>query len=396
MRDRNFLAEFLARQQQQPQQPQQAFQQPTQIVDDENRQLISALQSQPSRVQGTVPLPELNTREALARNLLQQANDRNAHPIARGIAAYFSSKELQDIGAEKGRTQEAIAKAEAEKERLQREEDMSLELLKLQGKDRKTLEDAQGFKRYVDTGERVFPNVQAKETSPLVQVNTGEAQETAFQKELGKKQAASVSGFIDAENLKTTQLSKSMQAVNTIESILNQGVATGGFPKLKIAMGEAVRFLGGDPTEFAALKNVNELETIDGMTNKLVIPLAKELGYNPTDADAKRIESSVAGIGKGVEANRVLINFIKNTAARQYEVQQYVDSIIQSNDASRLKTLQTDVNKLRKSFLDEELAKLEQQSIKNKEMNNQAIKESFNIDSMLQNLPEGATFMGFE
>ena len=125
MRDRNFLAEFLARQQQ-PIQTQQAFQQPTQIVDDENRQLISALQSQPSRIQGTVPLPELSTREALAKNLLEQANDRNAHPLARGIAAYFGSKELQDIGAEKGRTQEAIAAAEAEKERLQREEDIAL------------------------------------------------------------------------------------------------------------------------------------------------------------------------------------------------------------------------------------------------------------------------------
>lgn len=121
MKDRNFLGEFLLRQQA-PQQPQQAIQQ-TPVVQDENAQLISALQQQPRKVAGTVPLAELDTREALAKSLLQQANDRNAHPLARGIAAFFGAKNLQEIGAERGRTQEAIAKVEAEKEALKAAED---------------------------------------------------------------------------------------------------------------------------------------------------------------------------------------------------------------------------------------------------------------------------------
>ena len=175
MRDRNFLAEFLARQQQQPQQPQQAFQQPTQIVDDENRQLISALQSQPSRIQGTVPLPELNTREALARNLLQQANDRNAHPLARGIAAYFGSKQLQDIGAEKGRTQEAIAKAEAEAERLKIEEARAFETGLLEREQEFKAEQAD-LERAERRKERAFDR---QRQSTLDEINARERQRKA-------------------------------------------------------------------------------------------------------------------------------------------------------------------------------------------------------------------------
>ena len=172
MRDRNFLAEFLARQQQQPQ---QAFQQPTQIVDDENRQLISALQSQPRRVQGTVPLPELNTREALARNLLQQSNDRNAHPLARGIAAFFGSKELQDIGAEKGRTQEAIAAAEAEAERLKIEEERAFETGLLEREQKFKAEQAD-LERAEKREQRAFDR---QRQSTLDEINARERQRKA-------------------------------------------------------------------------------------------------------------------------------------------------------------------------------------------------------------------------
>jgi hypothetical protein len=172
MRDRNFLAEFLARQ---PQQPQQSFEQSTQIVDDENRQLISALQSQPTRVQGTVPLPELANREALARNLLQQANDRNAHPLARGIAAYFGSKELQNIGAEKGRTQEAIAAAEAKAERLKIEEERAFETGLLEREQKFQAEQAD-LERAERRKERAFDR---QRQSTLDEINARERQRKA-------------------------------------------------------------------------------------------------------------------------------------------------------------------------------------------------------------------------
>jgi len=129
-RERNFLSEFLTRQQGQQQQalnqPQQAIAQPD-IVEDENRGLIQALKTQPKKVSGAVPLPELATREALAKSLLQQANDRNAHPLARGIAAFFGAKTLQEVGAERGKTEQALAKAEAEQKRITKEEERAFE-----------------------------------------------------------------------------------------------------------------------------------------------------------------------------------------------------------------------------------------------------------------------------
>jgi hypothetical protein len=122
MQDRNFLGEFLTRTQQ-PQQP--LASQP--IAQEESGILIQALKQQPQRVAGLVPLAQIDTREALAKNLLSQANDRNAHPLARGIAAFFGAKTLQETGAERGRTEGAISKAEAERKRIEREEDLSLQ-----------------------------------------------------------------------------------------------------------------------------------------------------------------------------------------------------------------------------------------------------------------------------
>jgi hypothetical protein len=121
MQGKNFLADFLMNkpQQQQPQQPQQA----APVVEDENKMLISALQAAPKKTAGLISLPELANRETLAKTLLTQANDRNAHPLARGLAAYFGSKELQDIGAERGKTEQAIKAAEEEKEKLKQAED---------------------------------------------------------------------------------------------------------------------------------------------------------------------------------------------------------------------------------------------------------------------------------
>ena len=234
---------------------------------------------------------------------------------------------------------------------------------RMKPQERKIIKDVGGFQRFQDTGGRVFPDAVPTKKDPLVNVNVGGTEEGAFAKKFGENRAKAVSEFIDTETNKTTQLQQSMQAVNTIENLLNQGIETGGFANVKIGLGNAVRFLGGDPTEFPALKDINSLETIEGMTNKLVIPMAKQLGYNPTDADAKRIESSVAGLGKGVEANRALIGFIRNTASKQQEVQELINQVELTGDVQKARNLRPTVNKLRKSIFEEELAKLEQATL---------------------------------
>jgi hypothetical protein len=125
-RNRDFLAEFL--------QQRQAAQAPTPQLRPQALpagQPIAAPQaaqqtglSAGGAAGGLVPLPELDARQALAKSLIDQSQDRNAHPLARGIAAFFGHKNLQEIGAERGRTESAIREAELERARLQREEDL--------------------------------------------------------------------------------------------------------------------------------------------------------------------------------------------------------------------------------------------------------------------------------
>lgn len=220
--------------------------------------------------------------------------------------------------------------------------------------------------------------------SPLVQVNSGE-RESAFEREIGKKTASSISTFIEDQTTKTAELQNSLQAVNEMENLLNQGIKTGGFADVKIGLGEAIRFLGGDPSRIPALENINELETLSGLTNKLIIPIANELGYNPTDADANRIESSVAGIGKGVEANRALIGFLRNTVEKQTQIQSLIDDVVMSGDSRRLRRLRPEVNKLRRAFLDEEIAKLGQINITKKVPN---VQSDGNSDAKVINFNE--------
>ena len=137
MNDRIFLAEFLLKQRQASQgvgRPLQNVQATSgQLlgsapsgVSDENVGLVNALKTVSGSAGGLTPLPELNAREALAKSLLEQSQDRDRHPLARGIAAFFGAKAMQDIGAEKGKTQQAIQAAEAERKRLEREENLAL------------------------------------------------------------------------------------------------------------------------------------------------------------------------------------------------------------------------------------------------------------------------------
>lgn len=123
MQDRNFLAEQL-RQQQQRQQPQQRIA-PQQLAQG-LQQGVEQPQEQASSTGGLISVKELDTRQMLANSLLEQSKDRGAHPLARGIAAFFGGKASQDIGAERTKTERALAEAEAQQRELLRQERLTL------------------------------------------------------------------------------------------------------------------------------------------------------------------------------------------------------------------------------------------------------------------------------
>ena len=119
MRDRNFLAELLRS-------PSGATAQPqgNPMAQAMLAQPTQELTSQPLATQQKfTPISVLDSRQALANSLLQQASDRSVHPLARGLAAYFGSKASKDIDRERTKTEESIAaqKAEAEQRKIDME-----------------------------------------------------------------------------------------------------------------------------------------------------------------------------------------------------------------------------------------------------------------------------------
>lgn len=188
---------------------------------------------------------------------------------------------------------------------------------------------------------------------PLVKVDTGTT-EGSFSKARGE----SINKFVDTVRNTSDMAVNALPALDQIENILNKGIVIGGADDTKIALGGVVRALGGDPTKIEKLKDVNDLETVNGLTQNLVIPLAKQLGYNPTDTDAKRIQASTAGLGKGEAANRALIGFVRDAARNSLAVQDYIDQTLTTNDPKEISVLDVRVNQLKKKLFQESIKKL--------------------------------------
>lgn len=134
MRERNFLANFLRGGQpmaaQQPVATQQQ-QQPIQLGTPAMPQTTPGIAGQAPTVSGDplgglTPLSVLDSKEALARSLMEQSQNRDVHPLARGLSAFMGAKSMQDVSAQRAQTEGAIRQAEAQRERLRREEDIAL------------------------------------------------------------------------------------------------------------------------------------------------------------------------------------------------------------------------------------------------------------------------------
>jgi hypothetical protein len=72
---------------------------------------------------------------------------------------------------------------------------------------------------------------------------------------------------------------------------------------------------------------ISSLEQLSAAGNTITIPLVKKLGYNPTDADARLIGSTIANIGKGKSTNEQLINLLDQAANKQIEKANIVDRL---------------------------------------------------------------------
>lgn len=119
----DFLSQFLNR-------TQQPIQDERPLNDQAIEQTANILEQPPQQVAGFVPLPELEVREQLAGQLMQTANDRSVHPLARGLSAYFGSKQLKDLSSERAKTERGLQDIERRRQQQALEESRAFDLQK--------------------------------------------------------------------------------------------------------------------------------------------------------------------------------------------------------------------------------------------------------------------------
>jgi hypothetical protein len=126
-----------------------------------------------------------------------------------------------------------------------------------------------------------------------------------------------------SENLDMTDMvingAEDVMTIKTqLDSMRDDAVKTGyAAPAVQI-FNSLAKQVGVDiPT----LDSGSKMEVIESASNKLVTPLAKQLGVNPTDFDFKNIKSTVASAGKSMAGNYALVDIQQQAIKRAQELQ---------------------------------------------------------------------------
>jgi len=109
------------------------------------------------------------------------------------------------------------------------------------------------------------------------------------------------------------QASNSLTTVENLTNILDQGLQTGFGEQSKLALNRALQFAFGQdfkPVEVASA------EAFAAGTTKMILPLVKELGVNPTDKDLDFVVKGSAELSKSVAGNRLMLKAVELSARR--------------------------------------------------------------------------------
>lgn len=155
-----------------------------------------------------------------------------------------------------------------------------------------------------------------KASRPTTTINTG-AQENAFQKALGTKDADAYVGMRE----QATQAANTLQQADQIEQILS-AQKTG---KAQEALALAGQYFG---TEAGA-----NMQSLKGVIQPLVLSQVKQLGSGSgiSDADRKFIEAGMPGFGNEPSANERVLKIMRATANRKINLYKEADSYVQKN-----------------------------------------------------------------
>lgn len=163
--------------------------------------------------------------------------------------------------------------------------------------------------------------VYVKPPTSVVNVNNGE--QPAFRKELETKYGAKIAERLDKVNSDAENAVQTKQWLGVQREALNNLPNTGVLDSSKIYLGNLANQLGVK----VDMGKISSLEQLSAAGNTITIPLVKQLGYNPTDADARLIGSTIANIGKGKATNLQLNDLIDQASDKQIAKAQIADSL---------------------------------------------------------------------
>jgi len=182
------------------------------------------------------------------------------------------------------------------------------------------------------TGQLAPTNIGVYRKPPSTVVNIDQRQEYEYDKAVGKTEGENVGKKLDEIRNAGDQAIATKDFLQTQREALAKVPSTGPLSGAQSFLGNLVGQLNiADDKERDSLSklvsNASNLDKINAAAKKISIPLAKQLGVNPTDADFKAILATVADVAKGKKTNEDLIDMWDRLSDKAVAKAQLADEI---------------------------------------------------------------------
>ncbi|WP_425405849.1 hypothetical protein [Hwanghaeella sp.] len=126
---------------------------------------------------------------------------------------------------------------------------------------------------------------------------------------------------VEADQIRERQsnalsLNRSVADLNQMEALVNAGVQTGYGEESLGKLKSLANTLGID----VDTTGLAGQEAFRAISNRMVMPLVKQLGQNPTDRDLEFVVNSLPTLGKTIEGNKLIIETMRRNALREAQL----------------------------------------------------------------------------
>jgi len=122
--------------------------------------------------------------------------------------------------------------------------------------------------------------------------------------------------------------------LDNLENIINQGLETGFGAEIGLSLNRVGQLISGPEYKAGEIAGA---ESFAAGANKLILPLVKELGVNPTDKDLDFVIKGSPELSKSVEGNKLMLKALKLSNARAID-QHNFDNSFYGNPQNKGKT----------------------------------------------------------